>query len=343
MVKRWIIAGISAIIFLILFFWPVGVQASSLAHVIIGGSFILNQGEVLDEDLTILGGNAVLEHDSLVRGNIQILGGSLEVNGEVKGDVLAAGGLLKLGPSAVISGDVTIAGALLERDSSAHIGGKITTETDVPINLTRFDGIWNPFQWWLNSLWNVVWYIGLAFGLSALAVLVMMFFEKQTERTAQVLVTQKTASIGLGCLTLVVIPFASIILILTICLIPAVLVALLLIGVAITFGWIALGLEVGKRLAVQIHQDWAPPFAAGIGTFILALVGGLLNIIPCIGWVFTALISAAGIGSVLLTRFGTQDYLPKMGANIISKEQTPPSPVVDQKDNAQQIENSLNE
>ena len=320
MVKRWIISGILAIILMAVFFLPFDVKASPLARVIIGGSFNLGQDEILNEDLTILGGNAVLEQDSIVKGNIQLLGGSLDVDGEVKGDVLAAGGLLKLGPTAHVDGDVTIAGALLERDDRAYIGGHLTTESDIPFNFTEFNGMWNPFQWWLNSLWNVVWYIGLAFGLSALAVLVMMFFEKQTELTSQVLIKQPTASTGLGCLTAVVVPFAAIILTLTICLIPAVMVALLIIGVAITFGWIALGLEVGQRLSIQLHQDWAPPFAAGIGTFILVLVGGLLNIIPFIGWVFTALVSSAGIGAVLLTRFGTKNYEPGVKYNVLPEK-----------------------
>jgi len=310
MVKRFFTAGILALVLLSLFVFPITVSASEPGKVVIGGSFILGDGEVLDEDLTILGGNAVLEEGSLVRGNIQILGGTLEVSGEVKGNILAAGGILHLNSTAVIDGDVTIAGAVLGRDNLAQVLGKVKTETDMPINLTGFNSVWDPFHWWLSSLWNIFWYVGLAFGLAALAVLVMMFFDKQTQRATQALVTQPTTSTGLGCLTALVLPFASIIFIITICLIPAVIVAYLILGVAITFGWIALGLEVGERLAKQMNQDWAPPFAAGVGTFILVLVGGLLNIIPFFGWVFTALISAAGLGAVLLTRFGMKDYIP---------------------------------
>jgi hypothetical protein len=326
MVNRWLAACFVALAILAGLIWPVGAQASSLARLVIGGNFVLESGEVLDEDLTILGGNAVLEQDSLVRGDVQILGGRLEVHGTVDGEVLAAGGVLKLGETAVIKDDVTVAGGVLERDSGAVIGGKLITETDVPFNISRFDGVRTPFRWWLNSLWNVIWYIGLAFALSALAVLVMMFFDKQTERTTRVILEQPTVATGLGCLTIVVAPFALIILVLTICLMPVALVAILIIGVAITFGWIALGLEVGRRLAILVQRDWASPFAAGIGTFALVLVGALLNIIPFIGWVYTTLISAAGIGAVLLTRFGTQDYTPGQGARVPSLDEGTSSP-----------------
>ena len=310
MVKRFLSASLILLAVLAGLLWPITAQASSLTRLVVGGTFELERDEVLNEDLTIVGGSAVLQQDSVVRGDIQILGGQLEVNGVVEGDILAAGGFLRLGETARINGDITVAGAIMDREDGAEIEGRIVTEADVPLSITRFDGAFSPLHWVFDSVWNVFYYLGVAFGLSALAVLLMMFYDRQTERTSRVLVDQAATSTGLGCLTTVVSPFALIVMILTICLMPLAFVLILIIGIAITFGWIALGLEVGKRLATQLNQDWAPPFAAGIGTFVLVIAGGFLNIIPVIGWIYTALISAAGIGAVLLTRFGTQEYSP---------------------------------
>lgn len=293
---------------------PLSSRAAPPGRVIVGGSFTLQSGETLEEDLIIVGGNVTLEEGSRVEGDIFLLGGRLEVYGQVEGDILAAGGALTLGSSAVIAGDVTLGGGVLNRLSGAIIEGKLNLENDLPLRNTSFDGLWAPLRWWFNSVWNVIWYLGLSFALAALAVLVMMFFERQTENATRTLVQQPAISMGLGCLTLVVLPLAVAILALTICLLPAGLVALLAAGVAIALGWIALGYEVGRRLASLVQRQWAPPFAAGIGTFFLVALAGLLNLIPCIGWVYTTLVSAMGIGAVLLTRFGTQDYVATLSA-----------------------------
>jgi hypothetical protein len=137
-----------------------------------------------------------------------------------------------------------------------------------------------------------------------------MFFEKQSLTAARTMVSQPGISGGLGCLTIVVAPFLLLLLVLTICLIPVALVVSILLGVVITFGWIILGYEVGMRLGRQFHQEWAAPLAAGLGTFLLVVVGGLLNILPPIGWTYVTAVSSLGIGAVLLTRLGTQDYVP---------------------------------
>jgi hypothetical protein len=294
---------------------PLAANAAEPNRLVIGGTLTLEEGEILDEDLTILGGNVTLEQGSSVTGNVQLLGGRLEVNGHIEGEILAAGGFLSLGSTAEVEGDVTLAGAVLDRDPGAVIGGELVSETNIPFTDTRFDAVWSPWEWWLNSIWNVFWFLGVAFALAALAVLVMMFFEKQTENMTRTVVKQPTVSGGMGCLTIVVFPLALVVMILSICLLPVALVALLLLGVVLALGWVALGYEVGRRLATLLHQDWAAPIDAGIGTFFLVVSAGLLNIIPCIGWIFTVAISALGIGAVLLSRLGTQDYAAMLEAS----------------------------
>jgi hypothetical protein len=85
-------------------------------------------------------------------------------------------------------------------------------------------------------------------------------------------------------------------------------------GLAMLFGWIAIGYEVGKRTAAAFNIVWAPPVIAGVGTLILSLVSGILNIIPlvnCVGWFFPALMSLLGLGAVVVSRFGTSNSLPQ--------------------------------
>ena len=57
-------------------------------------------------------------------------------------------------------------------------------------------------------------------------------------------------------------------------------------------------------------MEWAPAISAGVGTFILFFVfGGFSELIPCIGWIPQTLVGIWGLGAVLMTRFGTQDYV----------------------------------
>jgi hypothetical protein len=77
--------------------------------------------------------------------------------------------------------------------------------------------------------------------------------------------------------------------------------------VAYMLGWLALGMEVGVRIAQMFKQEWPLPLAAGLGIFILNLVTqGLGVVAPCLGGLIPGLIGIVGLGAVLITRFGTR-------------------------------------
>ena len=98
-------------------------------------------------------------------------------------------------------------------------------------------------------------------------------------------------------------------LVLTICLSPLAFLGGLVLVVAYTFGWIAIGLEVGQRLAAAFRQDWSLAVSAGVGTLVLTIVTYGIDFLPCIGWIAPAAVYCLGLGAVLLTRFGGQEYL----------------------------------
>jgi hypothetical protein len=94
----------------------------------------------------------------------------------------------------------------------------------------------------------------------------------------------------------------------TLILIPVAVLAAAVLALAWLFGLIAIGTEVGERFTRAINQTWAPPLTAGMGTFLMMLVVGGIGMIPCIGWLATTLVAMLGIGGVVLTLFGTQNY-----------------------------------
>src|SRR6185503_14306304 len=89
---------------------------------------------------------------------------------------------------------------------------------------------------------------------------------------------------GLGLLTLIAVPVILIVLSITVILIPVALLAGLLYGMAIVFGWLALGAVVGERLAAAFNRPAANmALVTALGTLLLSLVMGILGTIDCIG------------------------------------------------------------
>jgi hypothetical protein len=279
-------------------------------QLVLGGTYTLASGDSLDEDLAVLGGTATLQKESTVNGDIFIAGGTLTVSGTVNGTITALGGTLTLDDNAVINGDVVTTGATLHRSENARVTGSVIQgQGYLPQNLKNL-GLFNQPNVGLNfqPFSDMMWFLFRTLALAALAILITMFLPRQTGRIANAVVLKPIESIGMGLLTAVVAPLLLIILLVTIILIPVSLLAALALGLAILYGWIALGLEVGKRLEKMFHTSMPLAVSAGLGTLVISLVGNGIAYIPCVGWLVPALISLFGLGGVLLTRLGTRIY-----------------------------------
>lgn len=288
-------------------------------RVVFGDNFTLKSGETLDGNLVVFGGNAVLEQSSTVTGDVVIMGGNLDSNGTVKGNVVGLGGLVSLEETAVVEGDVTMIGAQLDRAQGARIQGQVISNLKAPLTFTFPGGVQVPrFDVSFSPVLNAAAFILKIFLWAALAVLLVLFLPDHTRRVTQTAIAQPLVAGGLGLLTVVVLPVLVLALAITILLIPVSLLVVALAGLAWMYGIIALGLEVGDRLAQLMKREWAPAVAAGVGTFMLILVlNGLREVVPCVGWVAPALAGMVGLGAVLLTRFGLQTYSPATASLVV--------------------------
>lgn len=317
--KRLVLASLVLILALAL---PVTAFAGGLydSRVVFGGSFTLRSGETQYGDLAVLGGAAVLQKGSTVEGSVVIVGGNLDANGEIDGDLVVVGGNATLGASAVVRGDVWEIGGNVSRGTARIEGDYYEGEgLDIPFNFDNFNfDFARTFRGfpgsWFSTQARVIAYLFQSFMLAALAVLVLIFWPNPTSRVASAVISQPVVTGGIGLLTIVVLPIVLLLLMITICLIPVSIVGIILLVVAFVFGWIALGLEVGKRLAIALNQEYQPVVMAGLGTLILSLVVNGIGFIPCVGWLAPFLVGAVGLGGVLLTRFGTQAYLSPAAA-----------------------------
>ena len=310
------------IVLVLLLAIPVTAFAAPLddGKVVLGSHYVLESGETLDGDLVVLGGTADLEEDSIVYGNVFIMGGNLLADGFIDGDLAVMGGNVELGPNAVVEGDVVTLGGNVDRGLAIIEGDFMSEEVfDFPMNLgfTRDYGFpmqfggFQGYQGFGTSMGTrILAYFFQAFLLAALAALVVVFIPEHTKRIASTLAEQTWISGGIGILTMIVAPILIFFLFITICFAVLGFLGVFILVVAGVFGWIAMGMEVGDRLAKALEREWQPVVAASAGTFIVTLVLMGINFIPCIGWLAPFLVGAAGLGAVILTRFGTREYIP---------------------------------
>lgn len=322
-------------------FWPSTAYAKGPFDVrfddkvIFGGTYTLESGQSLDGSLVIFGGVVTTEADSTVNGDVVLIGGVAEIAGSVNGNFVGIGGAVDLLGTALVNGDLVTIGATLNRDEGARITGQIVDGLGTPFTIDFEDGPSHEIptipdmpempempdmpelpstpstpriKAVFNPVLEILWFFFRTFVIALLAVLVVIFFDKQTRLVSNAAIDQPLITGAAGLLTAFLTPLALVALTLTIILIPVTCVAALVLVVAWLFGYIAVGLEIGRRIAQMFNVEWAPAVSAGVGTFLLFLVLGGIGFIDCVGWLPQFLIGLWGLGAVVMTRFGTQKY-----------------------------------
>jgi hypothetical protein len=294
----------------------------------------LNRGKRFQ---VVLGGAVEIQTNATVEGNVVVMGGSIQVNGTVEHDVVLIGGTMSLGATAVIGGNVVTIGGSLQQMEGAQIKGQIINSAAPTIDIgngttmlplfpnqatpqspqtptfPQFDFNFNPLRAALNTF-------GQAFLMAILAALVVAFIPVPTQRVAQAVASQPGVAGGLGCLTALLVPFVLVflgLLTLTIILAPLTIsligIGSILLAVALIFGEIAIGLEVGQRLVSSFRGEWPLPLTAGLGTFLTVLiVSAIGSLLWCFGWWAPMVFAALAVGGVIMTRFGTRAAVPPL-------------------------------
>jgi hypothetical protein len=288
-------------------------QRPSGDQVVFGGQFTLQEGEILNGNLAVFGGSATLEAGSRVNGSVAVMGGSVDIYGEVNGSINVIGGSVFLSESAHVRGDIVTVGGSVTREPGARVDGSSRRadpeDFQLPPQITRPGQFRPDLGINLRPIGTMLWLIFQSLALSALAVLVTLFLLAPTQRVSQTIVSQPVISGAMGFLTLIIAPALFLLLAVTIILIPFSLLGFLVLALALVFGWIAVGVEVGHRVAGMFRTTWTTPLSAGIGTLILTVVASAIWQIPCVGWVAPFVVAMIGLGGVIMSRFGTRTYL----------------------------------
>jgi len=302
------------------------IQAKAVfASQTISGSYTLNAGDTLRNDLTITGGSANIngvimgdltvmggeayatgriEGDAAVfggnllitgtiTGDAAVMGGNIKNKGVIEGEIFVMGGHITLDSGSVVKGEITTIGGNIERDSSAQVLGEVKTMPfeNLQKYLPRFSKILQlrPHMGALRVVPSFVGVFGeIVFFL--LNLLILAIFPAGVEKINHKITTSIWLAVAIGfafeiLFVPVIILFA--VSIIGIPLIPAFFLAVL---VAIMFGVTSLSSVVGEKIV----QGFKWNVKSKVGIFSLGWIA--LMIIPILGM----LISAFGFPLVTL-------------------------------------------
>jgi cytoskeletal protein CcmA (bactofilin family) len=251
----------------------------------------------VDRNATITGGKVELDSAAVIGRSAYLFAGAIQVDGAVRGTLLAAGGTvtlngviganvevaadqLRIGPHALITGNLRykVPAGKVHIDPGARIAGTVTA---LPVSRG-----WGLRHW--------LWLVGL---LVAGAVVVALFPGFMTG--AAEIIHQRpvwAAVVGLGWFFLL--PFAIIIAAVTWVGLPLALLAAAVYAILASLGGIPSSLWIGKRILGSRSGVGSQGAVVSflVGCFILLVVG----IVPLVGGLVTAIAGVLGLGGLLL-------------------------------------------
>lgn len=254
-------------------------------------------------DLLMLGGAATLAEGATVGGNVHLLLGDLLVLGKIRGDVAFLNGRLHLAPTARIDGDLNLGGGAYSAAPGAVIVGRVDTGAGVALPSApqrAASGRWASLARGLVS--------GLLLGL--LAAILARYRPDGVRRVGEAATQHALASLAMGALVGLVGVSLLVTMAYTIVLIPVTLLGLAALGVAVLYGWIGLGTEVGRLAAQALSRPLRPPAAAFTGTLAVMLALELASALPAVGGLLAISLALLGLGAAALTRFGLRPFTP---------------------------------
>ena len=310
---------------------PISAQGRG-GDAVIAQRFVLESGERHDSDLVIVGGEATLESGSVVEGDLFLMGGAVEVAGTVEGDLVALGSTVELTATALVEGNLVVFGTL-RRHADARIEGSVVEGIAASGALSRLpqllarqseapEAIESPQApratasgpSWLGRLFRA---LGTTVGFLLVAVLVVLLVPDNLGRMVAVIDGSPFLCIGVGLLTIVIVAMLTPLLIIICIGIPVALVLFLALFVALLIGWVAVGKTVGQRLYQVLGKAARSQLEV---TSVGILLATLVSTVSWVGPIFSTLALCLGLGSVVLSRLGTQAHpvwgvaLPQVGA-----------------------------
>jgi hypothetical protein len=242
-------------------------------------------------DRVRFGGSVRVDEDETITGSVVAIGGSARVDGEVRGEVVAVGGDVELGPRAVITRDVTVVGGTVQRAEGARIQGDLHEVSIGDLDFGDWRWRWRPMPGFSRTI-ALMSTLGRIAVLCVLGVLVMLLGREYVERTSLRAAADPLKAGAIGFLAqllfLPVLVVTIIVLIVTIVGIPLLLMipfALLALAAVALLGFTSIAYRVGHYASQRFGWNVTGPYAPTV-LGILVIVSPLLlaRLLSLVGW-----------------------------------------------------------
>lgn len=251
-----------------------------------GGNVELAATGSVARDFSVAGGDVDIRGP--VGGTVHVGAGQVLVDSAIGGDVRVASGDLRLGPNARIAGRLIHHGARVARDPAAVIEGGVVERPRRAVRertLVHRSGGW----WW-------------TFGIVVLAAILAAAFPAEVRRVGGALRAHPGVTLFAGFVALICVPFAALILTITIIGLPIALVVMLLYGLLLLVGYAAAGVMLGDAALQRFRAQDAGRLAPRIGAAVAAMLAvALVAKVPVLGGFVVLAAMLFGMGAIVMS------------------------------------------
>jgi cytoskeletal protein CcmA (bactofilin family) len=240
-----------------------------------------------------IGGSAAFAGESIdvdgsVGGRLRAYGDTIVINGSVGGDVEVAGENIRIGPDARIAGRVEYrSGRDIDVDPAAQVAGGVSELQQE--------------RRWLRKMGRGAAIFGgatISFGMVLLGALLILAMPRFSREAGATILRKPWQSVGLGVVMLLGVPFAIIVLLITVIGIPLALLLVFAYVVLMLLGYLVAAIFVGDSVLERIGKAKADSaWWRVLFMFLAVLAIAIVKQVPFIGGLAAAILFIAGVGA----------------------------------------------
>jgi cytoskeletal protein CcmA (bactofilin family) len=261
-----------------------------------GASVIVQEGAVIAGNVSAAGARVVIR--GIVEQDVDATGGEVTIDGAIGGDATLEADIVEISPASRIGGDLDYTSRnRLDLDDHEIIGGDIQYTHDAHEPPVTTGGLFSWIFWMLTAL---------IIGLASIAIL-----PKRMAAIVGKVGQDGLRSAGVGFITAIVVPVASLILCVLIITIPLVLIAILVFLILLYLARIPVAIWLGDLILRRVGRSGASPYLAltvGIPVLYLLFAIPFLGKIACFATVFI------GFGAMVLCAWEAHQARPRAGS-----------------------------
>jgi len=274
---------------------------------------------LIQKDIVKVRVDIIIDEDQEIEGDVTALGGDVVVKGVVDGSVVALGGDILVTSTGIIEEDATSVGGEVKIEPGGIIKGeRVALKGKIP-GISFFPYLLQPKV--VLRGFGIVTKIVKILLLLFLGMIVFSVVPRNVGKIKDKVEKEFLKSILVGLLAWVLFLPAFVLLLITIIGIPLAILLPLVVIVALLLGYTSVSLYVGEKIKQNTNIKPQTPlltvFLGIIAVELISIIGRLTGIfgeglLPLYGiftfiyWVTIFIILTAGLGSVVLTRFGTR-------------------------------------